>query len=103
MLAKYFGSVVPPPPAPELSDEALLCAGREILPAADAAMEEVEFHKALAAALNLSDPANRYIDTHRTGTAPRTPPGPWRRPPRGRTGSGPSSTTPSRRQGSPSC
>ncbi|HEY5577486.1 MAG TPA: class I tRNA ligase family protein, partial [Deferrimonas sp.] len=64
MLAKYFGSVVPSPSAPELSDEALLGAGREILPAADAAMEEVEFHKVLAAVLTLSDAANRYIDTN---------------------------------------
>ena len=64
MLAKYFGSVVPSPSADELPDEALLCAGREILPAADAAMEEVEFHKVLAAVLNLSDAANRYIDTN---------------------------------------
>jgi methionyl-tRNA synthetase len=64
MLGKYFGSVVPSPSAPEPSDDRLTGAAREILPAADAAMEEVEFHKILAAIQSLSDTANKYIDTN---------------------------------------
>jgi len=64
MLGKYFGSVVPSPSAPDLSDEALAGAAREILPAVDAAMEEVEFHKVLTSVLSLSDAANKYIDTN---------------------------------------
>ena len=64
MLGKYFGSVVPSPSAPDLSDDALAGAAREILPAVDAAMEEVEFHKVLASVLSLSDAANKYIDTN---------------------------------------
>ncbi len=64
MLGKYCSSVVPSPAAPEPSDDRLVGAAREALPAADAAMEEVEFHKVLAAALALSDRANKYIETN---------------------------------------
>jgi methionyl-tRNA synthetase len=64
MLGKYFGSVVPSPSAPEPSDDRLTGVSREILPAADTAMEDVEFHKVLAAIQSLSDTANKYIDTN---------------------------------------
>ncbi len=64
MLGKYFDSVVPSPSATDPSDDPLAGAAREIFPSMDAAMEEVEFHKALAAVLSLSDAANKYIDTN---------------------------------------
>ncbi|HZD55053.1 MAG TPA: class I tRNA ligase family protein, partial [Candidatus Aquicultoraceae bacterium] len=64
MLGKYFRSVVPSPDSPDPSDERLREAARGVLPAVDAAMEEVEFHKALSAVLNLSDAANRYLDAN---------------------------------------
>lgn len=73
MLGKYFGSVVPSPTTPDLSDDALAGTARKILPAVDAAMEEVEFHKVLAAVLSLSDAANKYIDTNTPWTLAKDP------------------------------
>jgi len=64
MLGKYCDSVVPSPSAPAPSDDALRGAAVEVVPAADAAMEDVEFHKVLAAILSVSDAANRYLDAN---------------------------------------
>ena len=61
MLGRYFGGVLPAPGAQEPPDAALAACGRQALAAADAAMEEVAFHKALAAAIDLVSKANEYV------------------------------------------
>ncbi len=63
MLGKYFGGTVPAPAAAEGGDLALVARSREVLAAVDAAMEELEFHKALAAAWELVKAANKYVDS----------------------------------------
>ena len=63
MLGKYFGGTVPSPGAAEGADLALVSRSREVMAAVDAAMEELEFHKALAASWELVKAANKYVDT----------------------------------------
>ncbi len=61
MLGKYFGGAVPAPEGEDAADEALIrCAG-ETLAAVDRAMDDVAFHKALAAVIELVTKANEYV------------------------------------------
>jgi methionyl-tRNA synthetase len=62
MLGKYFGGTVPAPSPPGEEDLALIALAGEVQRTVDAAMEEVEFHKALAAIWDLVKAANRYVD-----------------------------------------
>jgi methionyl-tRNA synthetase len=61
MLGRYFGGAVPSPGAQETPDAALRDSGREAADAVDAAMEEVAFHKALSAVIELVTKANEYV------------------------------------------
>ncbi|MBP2673678.1 MAG: methionyl-tRNA synthetase [Deltaproteobacteria bacterium] len=61
MLGKYFDGTVPPPEAPDPADEALAACGRDTVAAVDAAMDDVAFHKALAAIIELVTRANEYV------------------------------------------
>jgi methionyl-tRNA synthetase len=61
MLARYFGSAVPAPEAQEPADAPLRALGGEAAGAVDAAMEEVAFHKALSAVIDLVTKANEYV------------------------------------------
>ncbi len=61
MLGRYFASVVPPPAAEEPADGALVRCCRETVSAVDAAMEDVAFHKALNAVIELVTRANEYV------------------------------------------
>jgi methionyl-tRNA synthetase len=62
MLGKYFGGTVPAPSPPGEEDLPLIALAGEVQRTVDAAMEEVEFHKALAAIWDLVKAANRYVD-----------------------------------------
>ena len=62
MLGKYFGGTVPSPGTAEDGDKLLAARSREVMAAVDAAMEELEFHKALAASWELVKAANKYVD-----------------------------------------
>jgi len=73
MLARYFGGTVPAP-APETdADGALAARAREAVAAVDAAMEELELHRALPAAWELVRAGNRYIDAHEPWRLARDP------------------------------
>jgi len=61
MLGKYFDGVVPPPGPATPADAALSACGRSTVATVDAAMEEVAFHKALAAVIELVTKANEYV------------------------------------------
>jgi methionyl-tRNA synthetase len=61
MLGRYFGGAVPAPEAPEPPDAALRDSGRQTRDAVDAAMEEVAFHRALSAVIELVTKANEYV------------------------------------------
>ncbi len=62
MLGKYFGGTVPAPAPPQEEDLALIARSREVMAAVDAAMEELEINKALAAAWELVKAGNKYVD-----------------------------------------
>jgi len=63
MLGRYFGGVVPAPGPPDPADAALsACAGGSVSDAS-AAMEEVAFHKALAAVIELVTKGNEYVQS----------------------------------------
>ncbi len=62
MLGKYFGGTVPSRGAVEDGDQALAARSCEVMAAVDAAMEELEFHKALATSWELVKAANKYVD-----------------------------------------
>ncbi|PWB61809.1 MAG: methionine--tRNA ligase [Deltaproteobacteria bacterium] len=62
MLGKYFGGAVPAPSPPGEEDLSLIALAGEVRRSVDAAMEEVEFHRALAAIWDLVKAANRYVD-----------------------------------------
>ncbi|OIP36019.1 MAG: methionine--tRNA ligase [Deltaproteobacteria bacterium CG2_30_66_27] len=61
MLGKYFAGVVPAPGRSEPADEVLSACGRESVSAVAAAMDEVAFHKALAAIIELVTKGNEYV------------------------------------------
>jgi methionyl-tRNA synthetase len=61
MLGRYFGGVVPSPGASAPPDDALEACARQTAASVDAAMEEVAFHKALSAVLELVTRANEYV------------------------------------------
>jgi methionyl-tRNA synthetase len=63
MLGKYFGGVVPAPGPPEPADAALSACAGESVSDASAAMEEVAFHKALAAIIELVTKGNEYVQS----------------------------------------
>jgi len=63
MLGKYFAGVVPEPGAPEPEDAVLSACGRNSLPAVAAAMDEVAFHKALGAVIELVTKGNEYVQS----------------------------------------
>ncbi len=73
MLGKYFGGTVPAPSAPAEEDRALAVLSREVLASVDAAMEVVEFHKALAAVWDLVKAANRYVDAQAPWALAKSP------------------------------
>ncbi len=62
MLGKYFGGTVPVPSPAGEEDLSLMALAGEVVNSVDAAMEEVEFHKALMAIWDLVKAANRYVD-----------------------------------------
>lgn len=63
MLGKYFDGAVPAPEGEDPADAALSgCAG-ETLAAVDRAMDDVAFHKALAAIIELVTKANEYVQS----------------------------------------
>lgn len=64
MLAKYFGGTVPAPSPAGEADGALAAQAAASVAAVDAAMEDLEFHKALPAILDLARAGNRYIDAN---------------------------------------
>ncbi len=61
MLGKYFDGVVPAPEASESADAVLSDCGRGTVPVVAAAMEEVAFHKALGAIIELVTKGNEYV------------------------------------------
>jgi len=63
MLGKYFDGVVPVPGAEEPADAALSGCARETVSSVSAAMEEVAFHKALAAIIELVTKGNEYVQS----------------------------------------
>jgi len=63
MLGKYFAGVVPAPGSAEPADAALSNCGRECVPAVAAAMDEVAFHKALGAIIDLVTKGNEYVQS----------------------------------------
>jgi methionyl-tRNA synthetase len=63
MLGKYFAGVVPAPGPPEPEDAVLSACGRNIVPAVTAAMDEVAFHKALGAIIELVTKGNEYVQS----------------------------------------
>ena len=63
MLGRYFGGVVPAPGPPEPEDAVLSACGREGVPAVAAAMDEVAFHKALGAIIELVTKGNEYVQS----------------------------------------
>jgi methionyl-tRNA synthetase len=73
MLGKYFGGTVPAPSPPGEEDLPLIALAGEVQRAVDAAMEEVEFHKALAAIWDLVKAANRYVDASAPWALARDP------------------------------
>lgn len=62
MLGKYFGGTVPVPSPAGEEDLSLMALAGEVRNSVDAAMEEVEFHRALMAIWDLVKAANRYVD-----------------------------------------
>ncbi|MBI5418964.1 MAG: methionine--tRNA ligase [Deltaproteobacteria bacterium] len=73
MLGKYFGGTVPAPSLAGEEDLALIALSREVLSAVDAAMENVEFHKALSAVWDLVKAANRYVEAQSPWTLAKSP------------------------------
>lgn len=63
MLGKYFAGVVPAPGPPEPEDAALSACGRDIVRTVTAAMDEVAFHKALGAIIELVTKGNEYVQS----------------------------------------
>jgi methionyl-tRNA synthetase len=64
MLGKYFDGVVPEPaPADDPGDAILSTCGRDTVPAVAAAMNEVAFHKALGAIIDLVTKGNEYVQS----------------------------------------
>jgi methionyl-tRNA synthetase len=61
MLGKYFSGVVPAPGPSEPADAFLSNGGRESVPAVSAAMDEVAFHKAIGAIIDLVTKGNEYV------------------------------------------
>jgi methionyl-tRNA synthetase len=61
MLGKYFDGAVPAPGAPEPEDATLSGCGMGAAAAVDQAMEDVAFHKALSAIIELVTRANEYV------------------------------------------
>jgi methionyl-tRNA synthetase len=61
MLGKYFDGTVQGPGAGDASDAALSACARDAVAAVDAAMEDVAFHKALSAVIELVTRANEYV------------------------------------------
>jgi methionyl-tRNA synthetase len=61
MLGKYFNGTVPEAGVQEPEDAALAACGRDALAAVDQAMEDVAFHKALSAVIELVTRANEYV------------------------------------------
>jgi len=61
MLGRYFGGTVPAPGPSVPPDDALEACARQTAASVDAAMEEVAFHKALSAVLELATKANEYV------------------------------------------
>jgi len=61
MLGKYFDGFVPAPGRSESADAALSACGREVVPSVAAAMDEVAFHKALTAIIELVTKGNEYV------------------------------------------
>jgi methionyl-tRNA synthetase len=62
MLGKYFGGTVPVPSPAVEEDHSLTALAGEVRNSVDAAMEDVEFHRALMAIWELVKAANRYVD-----------------------------------------
>jgi methionyl-tRNA synthetase len=73
MLGKYFGGTVPAPAEATEDDGRLIARSREAAVSSDAAMEEVEFHKALGAVWDLVKAANRYVDAQAPWTLAKSP------------------------------
>jgi methionyl-tRNA synthetase len=63
MLGKYFDGVVPAPGPLDPADAALAACAAGTVSAADAAMEDVAFHKALAAIIELVTKGNEYVQS----------------------------------------
>ena len=63
MLNKYFEGVVPSPEASDAADASLCAAARETVEAVEAAMDDVAFHKALTAIIELVTRANEYVQS----------------------------------------
>ncbi|HAM33388.1 MAG: methionine--tRNA ligase [Deltaproteobacteria bacterium RBG_16_66_15] len=63
MLGKYFDGVVPAPGTLDPADAALSACAAGTVSAADAAMEDVAFHKALAAIIELVTKGNEYVQS----------------------------------------
>jgi methionyl-tRNA synthetase len=63
MLGKYFDGVVPAPGPPEPPDTVLSACGRDVVAAVTAAMDDVAFHKALAAIIELVTKGNEYVQS----------------------------------------
>jgi methionyl-tRNA synthetase len=73
MLGKYFAGVVPAPAAEEPGDGALSACGRGSVSAVAAAMDEVAFHKALAAIIELVTKGNEYVQSSQPWTLAKDP------------------------------
>jgi len=63
MLGKYFDGVVPEPAPAGPGDAILSACGRGTVPAVAAAMDEVAFHKALGAIIDLVTKGNEYVQS----------------------------------------
>lgn len=73
MLGKYFGGTVPVPSPEGAEDRALAAQSAGVIPAVDAAMEELEFDRALRAVWDLVKAGNRYIDASEPWKLARDP------------------------------
>lgn len=73
MLGKYFDGTVPAPVSGEPPDAALSGCARDAVAAVDAAMEDVAFHKALSAVIELVTRANEYVQAAQPWTLAKDP------------------------------
>jgi methionyl-tRNA synthetase len=63
MLGKYFDGAVPSPDGGEPADAALSAQAKHTLEAVESGMDDVAFHKALSAIIELVTKANEYVQS----------------------------------------